>query len=340
MERVPELYVTVFGALKHGAVIGPLFSAFGPDPVRDRLLDSGAKVLVTTPDSGNNTSDAVVISNREATTGGSALVIQQEEEEPGKYALRVQDYNAGTPVDKFIVDNMGTLSISGNIIPTSAFSVGTTSQTLVLAGSTITLDGTTRTNGVDLTVDADNTGGGAASQRIIFERGTTGSDVALRWNETADQFAFMTVGGADAMTVDLSGNMSLAGDVTAIGGFRNTFVLMTSNVLASQTDLAMDTVLLGNREYVLPYAGSIVGIGVASSEARTAGTLTVDATVNGTKSGLTAVLDGTNTQFHTATQAKDTDTFAAGNRLGVKFTTDGTWAPTTADIVVTVVIEY
>src|SRR3990170_3889834 len=49
MERVPELYIAIFGALKVGAVVGPLFSAFGPDPVRDRLLDSGARILVTQP---------------------------------------------------------------------------------------------------------------------------------------------------------------------------------------------------------------------------------------------------------------------------------------------------
>ncbi|MBI2886914.1 MAG: AMP-binding protein, partial [Chloroflexi bacterium] len=50
LDRVPSIYFAVFGALKLGAVIGPLFSAFGPDPVRDRLLDSGAKVLVTSPE--------------------------------------------------------------------------------------------------------------------------------------------------------------------------------------------------------------------------------------------------------------------------------------------------
>ena len=50
MGRVPELYIAVFGILKAGAVAGPLFSAFGPEPVKDRLQDSGAKVLVTTPD--------------------------------------------------------------------------------------------------------------------------------------------------------------------------------------------------------------------------------------------------------------------------------------------------
>ncbi|MBI2847134.1 MAG: acetate--CoA ligase [Chloroflexi bacterium] len=50
MERVPELYIAFFGILKAGAVAGPLFSAFGPEPVRDRLKDSGASVLITQPE--------------------------------------------------------------------------------------------------------------------------------------------------------------------------------------------------------------------------------------------------------------------------------------------------
>lgn len=49
MDRIPELYICLIGALKAGAVIGPLFSAFGPDAVKDRLKDSRAKVLVTNP---------------------------------------------------------------------------------------------------------------------------------------------------------------------------------------------------------------------------------------------------------------------------------------------------
>jgi acetyl-CoA synthetase len=50
LERIPECYFTAFGTLKLGAVIGPLFSAFGPEAVKDRLADSGAKVLVTAPE--------------------------------------------------------------------------------------------------------------------------------------------------------------------------------------------------------------------------------------------------------------------------------------------------
>ena len=49
MDRTPELYAAVFGTLKNLSIIGPLFSAFGPEPVRDRLQHSRARVLVTTP---------------------------------------------------------------------------------------------------------------------------------------------------------------------------------------------------------------------------------------------------------------------------------------------------
>ncbi len=49
MDRIPEIYICILGILKAGSVIGPLFSAFGPDAVKDRLIDSAAKILVTTP---------------------------------------------------------------------------------------------------------------------------------------------------------------------------------------------------------------------------------------------------------------------------------------------------
>ncbi len=45
--RVPELYVAALGTLKNGSVFCPLFSAFGPDPIRARLEMGGGKVLVT-----------------------------------------------------------------------------------------------------------------------------------------------------------------------------------------------------------------------------------------------------------------------------------------------------
>ncbi|WP_018921743.1 acetate--CoA ligase [Salsuginibacillus kocurii] len=49
MPRSPELYFALLGALKVGAIVGPLFEAFMEGAVRDRLEDSEAKGLVTTP---------------------------------------------------------------------------------------------------------------------------------------------------------------------------------------------------------------------------------------------------------------------------------------------------
>ncbi|MGR3309791.1 MAG: acetate--CoA ligase, partial [Candidatus Brocadiales bacterium] len=50
LPRIPELYISIIGIAKIGAVAGPMFSAFGPEAIRDRLKDSEAKVLITTPE--------------------------------------------------------------------------------------------------------------------------------------------------------------------------------------------------------------------------------------------------------------------------------------------------
>ena len=46
--RIPELYIAALGTLKHRCVVSPLFSAFGPEPIRARLSIGRARVLVTT----------------------------------------------------------------------------------------------------------------------------------------------------------------------------------------------------------------------------------------------------------------------------------------------------
>ena len=48
MPRSPELYFSLLGVIKLGAIVGPLFEAFMEGAVRDRLADSDAKVIVTT----------------------------------------------------------------------------------------------------------------------------------------------------------------------------------------------------------------------------------------------------------------------------------------------------
>jgi acetyl-CoA synthetase len=46
--RVPALYVSALGTWKRGAVLSPLFSAFGPEPIKARMTIAEPKALVTT----------------------------------------------------------------------------------------------------------------------------------------------------------------------------------------------------------------------------------------------------------------------------------------------------
>ncbi|MGE5625549.1 MAG: acetate--CoA ligase [Bacillota bacterium] len=45
--RTPEFYIAALGTLKNGSIFCPLFSAFGPEPIRTRLERGGAKLLLT-----------------------------------------------------------------------------------------------------------------------------------------------------------------------------------------------------------------------------------------------------------------------------------------------------
>ena len=48
-DRIPELYIAVFGTLKAGAISAPLFSAFGPEPVAERVKRADGVMIITTP---------------------------------------------------------------------------------------------------------------------------------------------------------------------------------------------------------------------------------------------------------------------------------------------------
>ena len=71
------------------------------------------------------------------------------------------------------------------------------------------------------------------------------------------------------------------------------------------------------------------------------GKLTVVPTIDGTASTtLSAALDGTNTQYFSAVQEHVNDPFTTNQRLGVEITTDGSWAPTTADVVINLFVLF
>lgn len=119
------------------------------------------------------------------------------------------------------------------------------------------------------------------------------------------------------------------------------------DVAASQSDVAL--LINGSASadgFRAPWAGSIVGIMVlvATAEARLTDTLTVEPTVEGTPVSpvFSAVLDGTNTEHHSNTQAIEQtgSTFSAGDKIGAVVTTGGSWTPVSADISVVVFVSY
>ncbi len=91
---------------------------------------------------------------------------------------------------------------------------------------------------------------------------------------------------------------------------------------------------------VMSHSGHIVGVSVAASEVRTAGTATFEVFKNTVATGLTTVLDGTDTQYASSTQATSLDTFVADDRLDIRVTTDGSWAPTTADVEAAITVQF
>jgi len=139
------------------------------------------------------------------------------------------------------------------------------------------------------------------------------------------------------------GDLTTQGHVLAAGGYRQTIDgWYQDNVAASQSNVA----LTRSVRFVAPRAGSITAVCVAASEARTAGTLTITVYKNtglvsaaGSTIGLTAVLDGTNTSRKATTQAINTDTFVAGDEIYAVITTDGSWAPITSDVRVSIEVE-
>jgi acetyl-CoA synthetase len=82
--RVPELHVAVLGTLKRRAVACTLFSAFGPEPIRQRISIGDGRVLVTT----RALYDRKVASMRDQLPGlRHVLLVGDEPGPPGTQAL-------------------------------------------------------------------------------------------------------------------------------------------------------------------------------------------------------------------------------------------------------------
>ena len=121
------------------------------------------------------------------------------------------------------------------------------------------------------------------------------------------------------------------------------FVFVQDNLAASQTDVALNIQEVASATALLitglsmPWSGSIVGVSVDTSSAATAGTLTVTATIDGTKQADTAQSITTATAASVVVPQSKVQ-FAAAQKLGVKISTSAGWDATTADLAVIVYV--
>jgi hypothetical protein len=114
---------------------------------------------------------------------------------------------------------------------------------------------------------------------------------------------------------------------------------------ASQSDVEFYEAAGSFQRILMPSDGSIVKATLQSTSNRTAGTLTVEPTKNGTKftgNDLDLVLDETTVNDAKSEVLPSTTglTFAAGEKLGVKVTTDSSWAPNNSDLEITFFVVF
>ena len=230
----------------------------------------------------------------------------------------------------------GALTVTAGIVVDTDGLVVTAGDGVFTAGDvTVTLGDINMGNTVSqlvpgLTSFAIRNNADSADNLLVEDAG----DVTVR-NDFTVLGAASIVGNIDAVV-----DVTASGDLVAAGGFRHQLTgWVERDTPANVTDLPLRRFDIATMLEVAPSRdGSVVGVSILINDARLTGTAEAEVTIDGVKTGLSATLDETNTLTHTATQAKDVDTFTAGQRIGVKLTT-ASWTPTTGDIEVMVEIE-
>ena len=130
-------------------------------------------------------------------------------------------------------------------------------------------------------------------------------------------------------------------DISLVTARQHLYFYM-GNVGVSLSDCKLYTGLGGARAYPLLQPAFVTGMLLYSDAARTAGTLTVEVLHGSTQLADTVALDGTNTQQHLKRLEPVPARYIAnaGAQLSAQVTTDASWAPTTANIVFALLLEY
>lgn len=89
-----------------------------------------------------------------------------------------------------------------------------------------------------------------------------------------------------------------------------------------------------------PWAGSIVGLSIQVEAARTAGTLTIQPSINGTAAAAALTIDDDPTQYNTTTWRRGLYPITAGQRIGCLWSSSAAWAAGTTPSVHAIVYVH
>jgi len=187
-------------------------------------------------------------------------------------------------------------------------------------------------SGTNLTGDVVHGPGSSVDAYVPQWDGTTGTslDGGLAVGTAANNLVQLDSSG-DLPAVSGENLTDLPNDMTVTFSYQNVGDSLTDeNAVIAGTN---------NEEMPVPRAGSLVGISARANVAITAGTITIEPTINGSEvspSDLDLSLDSGNRQDYATVAAGTTGfTFSAGNFLGMHMTTDSSVEPNTVDIVIT-----
>jgi hypothetical protein len=175
---------------------------------------------------------------------------------------------------------------------------------------------------------------GAVAVPVVF----SAKSVPAAGNDVTGDLVFTSEINEGAPTEVFS--VSSAGDIKAVGGFRqNVGPFSLTDAAASQTDAALMYGFSGGA-WVAPFAGSIMAIGGTVSEAAAGDDITFKVFKNGVYVTDVAVefSAGGGTYNYSAFD-KDDYAFAAGDRIKITYTTSGTFSATTLDAVLNITVE-
>lgn len=248
----------------------------------------------------------------------------------GKYATIVASSLLPVGVTTFtLADGSGTIVTSDNIDNYAWLLGGNASPTSNLMGTTSStdLDFITGSGGPNRRMRITSGGniqiGTGATPNLFEVDGSNGNlskirNVSLSWPAA-------NPGVAGFLRNDGSGNLSWATSVNAdrssIGNWYEV------NVGSGTTNQIVDVAGAGGggiTEFGIPFAGSVTGIAVTLENDCNGGTLTCEVLINGTPTGLIATITdsgGGADKYSFSSQASGLDTFVAGDRIQVRFST-------------------